>query len=84
MFYDIVSTGLLLVGDTSTVRPPGSMSPLPPSASGRPIGDDDDYVYDVFYQRPTTFEALYEPSMSMGNIGTLCVTLVLVEGLQLS
>ncbi|PCH40364.1 hypothetical protein WOLCODRAFT_117143 [Wolfiporia cocos MD-104 SS10] len=36
-----------------------------------PAADDNDYVYDVFYQRPTTFQELYEPSTSIYNIGTL-------------
>ncbi|KAH9950616.1 hypothetical protein B0H21DRAFT_819076 [Amylocystis lapponica] len=47
--------------------PPGSTLP---SASAAVNGVDDDYVWDVFYQRPTTFQQLFEPSQS-GNIGTL-------------
>ncbi|CCL99468.1 uncharacterized protein FIBRA_01486 [Fibroporia radiculosa] len=48
-----------------------STSSFPSSANGTAPGDDNDYVYDVFYQRPTTFQELYEPSLSIMNIGTL-------------
>jgi len=61
----------LRLDDSGMVTPPGSMPVLPPSGSAQPTMDDSDYVYDVFYQRPTTFQELYEPSISMGNIGTL-------------
>ncbi|KAI0671088.1 hypothetical protein C8Q78DRAFT_973889 [Trametes maxima] len=44
----------------------------PPSSSPVPNGDsmDEDYVYDVFYHRPTTFQELYEPGAG-SNIAKL-------------
>ncbi|EMD39681.1 hypothetical protein CERSUDRAFT_103673 [Gelatoporia subvermispora B] len=58
----------------SDIPPPSSSSNsiLAPSVSGNVSdGEDGDYVYDVFYQRPTTFEELYLPTSGSGNIGTL-------------
>ncbi|KAH8085948.1 hypothetical protein BXZ70DRAFT_1067833 [Cristinia sonorae] len=49
-----------------------SATPLPSSRSlaGMSAGEDE-YVWDVFYQRPTTFQELYEPALQGVNIGTL-------------
>ncbi|KAI0643013.1 hypothetical protein C8Q79DRAFT_981200 [Trametes meyenii] len=45
---------------------------IPPSPSPVQNGDnmDEDYVYDVFYHRPTTFQELYEPGAT-SNIAKL-------------
>jgi hypothetical protein len=51
---------------TSTVK---SSVPIPESKS-----QGDDYVWDVFYHRPTT---LGEWNAAIANIGTLCVYLFL-------
>ncbi|KAI0785160.1 hypothetical protein C8Q75DRAFT_776205 [Abortiporus biennis] len=42
-----------------------SVPPTPPEPT-----KDDDYVWDVFYQRPTTFDALFDPNSTL-NIGTV-------------
>ena len=46
--------------------------PPPPTVNGGKDVDsmDEDYVYDVFYQRPTTYREFYEPG-SNSNIATL-------------
>ena len=45
--------------------------PLPPVKGGKDADVmEDDYVYDVFYHRPTTFQELYEPG-SNSNIAKL-------------
>ncbi|GBE85222.1 hypothetical protein BKA93DRAFT_751605 [Sparassis latifolia] len=61
----------LTEGSSHSASP--SVPDMPPSASGHlAIDDDGDYVWDVFYQRPTTFQDLYGSSTSIGgNIGTL-------------
>ncbi|THH19835.1 hypothetical protein EUX98_g8696 [Antrodiella citrinella] len=47
-------------------------TPLPSSHSLAKIAEgDDEYVWDVFYQRPTTFQELYEPAVGGIHIGTL-------------
>lgn len=49
-----------------------SAAPTMSSLSAATSKDDDDYVWDVFYQRPTTFQDLYTPTSSIsGNIATL-------------
>ncbi|KAH9891997.1 hypothetical protein C8Q73DRAFT_763543 [Cubamyces lactineus] len=49
------------------VAPP---APTPQTTGAHGEGMDEDYVYDVFYQRPTTFQELYEPG-SGSNIAKL-------------
>lgn len=46
--------------------------PLPSPSEAETNGDimDEDYVFDVFYHRPTTFQELYEPGAS-NNIAKL-------------
>ncbi|OCH91098.1 hypothetical protein OBBRIDRAFT_792609 [Obba rivulosa] len=62
----------LKVSDVPPSTSTSTNSILAPSTSGFSTdGDDGDYVYDVFYQRPTTFEELYLPASTSGNIGTL-------------
>ncbi|TCD62096.1 hypothetical protein EIP91_007471 [Steccherinum ochraceum] len=50
-----------------------SSTPLPSSTSLAAVATPgDEYVWDVFYQRPTTFQELYdEPSLNNINIGTV-------------
>ncbi|KZT12156.1 uncharacterized protein LAESUDRAFT_720131 [Laetiporus sulphureus 93-53] len=52
--------------DDKAVVPPSPTKTVPPATI-----DESDYVYDVFYQRPTTFQELYQPSTSVSNIGRL-------------
>ncbi|TBU39125.1 hypothetical protein BD309DRAFT_970384 [Dichomitus squalens] len=50
-----------------------NVSELTPPAPGMPVkgdGMDEDYVYDVFYHRPTTAKELYDPASS-SNIAKL-------------
>jgi len=57
----------LRLSENSTSTPLPSSTSLAKMATG-----DDDYVWDVFYQRPTTFQELYEPSVNnIHHIGTL-------------
>ena len=51
------------------------MSELIAPSSATPVkgdGMDEDYVYDVFYHRPTTAKELYDPASS-ANIAKLYV-----------
>ncbi len=50
--------------------------PPPPVKGGKDDEDmEQDYVYDVFYHRPTTFQELYQPGTN-SNIATLYVSSV--------
>ncbi|KAI0351434.1 hypothetical protein OH77DRAFT_1411178 [Trametes cingulata] len=51
--------------NVNEIAPP---SPSPAAANGDSM--DEDYVYDVFYQRPTTFRELYDPGAG-SNIAKL-------------
>ncbi|CDO69272.1 hypothetical protein BN946_scf185042.g174 [Trametes cinnabarina] len=55
--------------NVNEVAPP-SPSPAAQTSSANGDGMDEDYVYDVFYQRPTTFAELYEPGAG-SNIAKL-------------
>ena len=44
----------------------------PSATSAKGDGMDEDYVYDVFYHRPTTAKELYDPASS-ANIAKLYV-----------
>ncbi|KAJ3491135.1 hypothetical protein NLI96_g915 [Meripilus lineatus] len=41
--------------------------PVPDSPRSQE-SDEDDYVWDVFYQRPTTFQLLYEENLTLGTV----------------
>ncbi|OSD02486.1 hypothetical protein PYCCODRAFT_1435477 [Trametes coccinea BRFM310] len=55
--------------NVNDIAPPSPAS-APQTAAANGEGMDEDYVYDVFYQRPTTFAELYDPS-SGSNIAKL-------------
>ncbi|KAI0373829.1 hypothetical protein BV20DRAFT_1049746 [Pilatotrama ljubarskyi] len=59
---------LPLLKDYLNVNEIGPPSPSPAAANGDSM--DEDYVYDVFYQRPTTFQELYDPGAG-SNIAKL-------------
>lgn len=49
-----------------------SSESLVPSLLSTESQNDEDYVYDVFYQRQSTLQEMYTPSSSVsGNIATL-------------
>ncbi|KAI8971149.1 hypothetical protein BD414DRAFT_426682 [Trametes punicea] len=55
--------------NVNDVAPPSPV-PAPQATGANGESMDEDYVYDVFYQRPTTFAELYEPGAG-SNIARL-------------
>ncbi|KAI0917516.1 hypothetical protein AcW1_007304 [Taiwanofungus camphoratus] len=71
----------LRLNDMASPSASPSASSLPPTVSVA-IGGDNDYVWDMFYQRPTTFQELFMPSTSVsGNIAKLTGLPPELEGL---
>ncbi|KAI0655602.1 hypothetical protein C8Q70DRAFT_1018812 [Cubamyces menziesii] len=61
---------LPLLKDYLSVNDVAPPAPTPQTTGAHGDGMDEDYVYDVFYQRPTTFQEFYEPG-SASNIAKL-------------